>query len=77
MKAVIVVDMDNAAFVDNEESGDNGTAEFARILRELAGRIDGYPRFTPGFDQTLRDINGNAVGYCAVLSDGQEWTIYS
>jgi len=42
-----------------------GTASYetARILRELAKRIDGHPHFSPGHDQALLDTEGIEVGY--------------
>jgi len=60
MKTIIEIKMDNAAFEDNH------SGETARILRELAQRIDGHPHFSPGHDQALRDVNGNEVGFCTV-----------
>lgn len=48
---------DNAAFGDG-----NGEAEIARILRQLADRIEGGGR-----DDMLiyvADLNGNTVGHC-------------
>jgi hypothetical protein len=55
MKTIIKVNMDNAAFTDEE-----GT-ELARILRKLADNIDGG-----GLDELsnklLKDINGNTCG---------------
>jgi hypothetical protein len=57
MKAVIVINMENAAFDDAPAS------ELARILRDTAKRIqengDG--------EITLRDINGNTVGYFTIV----------
>jgi hypothetical protein len=52
MKATIKIDMDNAAF-------DAPDAELARILRELADKLETMKLVgvTP-----LRDINGNRVG---------------
>jgi hypothetical protein len=60
MYTQIKIEMDNAAFEDDP------TAEVARILREVAKRIDGHPHFSPGHDQPLRDANGNEVGYITV-----------
>ena len=52
MKATIQIQMDNAAFTDAPAS------ELARILRELAERIE-----NDGQDECpLRDFNGNKVG---------------
>lgn len=44
---------DNAAF-----EGENGPAEAARILRDIAQRIE----FKGDTHGTVRDINGNKVG---------------
>ena len=60
MKVQIIIKTDNAAFEDDP------TAEVARILRELAKRIDSHPHFSPGIQLRLRDFNGNEVGYCTV-----------
>lgn len=50
---------DNAAF------GDTPLVEVARILRELAIRIE--DENAKGFVATLRDINGNKVGFAEVV----------
>lgn len=63
METWIKISMDNDAFVDNQ------TGETARILRNLADRIDGHPHFSAGHDQALRDINGNEVGFCGVYDE--------
>jgi len=55
MKAVIKINMDNAAF-DPEPS-----IELGRILREVADEVDPWP-IKPGSRMILRDINGNTVG---------------
>ena len=60
MEVWIKIETGNDAFVDNE------TPETARILRELADRIDGHPHFSDGHEQSLRDYNGNEVGVCGV-----------
>ena len=60
MKTIIEIRMENAAFEDAPDQ------EVARILRDLAQRIDGHPHFSPGHDQALRDANGNEVGFCTV-----------
>jgi hypothetical protein len=56
MKFKLHLDCGNAAFDD----GANGTAETARILRELAGRIEGHGTFADVL--RIYDINGNHVG---------------
>ena len=57
MQAILKIQMDNAAF---EMPG----AELARILRDLAKRIEYADSFENEYDSTLivRDINGNTVG---------------
>lgn len=63
MEVWISITTDNDAFVDNE------THEIARILVDLAGRIDGHPHFSDGHEQHLRDYNGNKVGFCSVYDE--------
>jgi len=60
MQYNIKIDMDNAAFEDDN------TGEIARILRELADRITRGGELLPGDRENLRDINGNTVGAAAV-----------
>ena len=64
MKAYIEIDMNNAAFQnddgDAEPPGANG-AECARILRELADWLDGQ-QITDDTSRALFDLNGNRVG---------------
>ncbi len=55
---------DNAAF----EDGADGASETARILREVAARLDGGARGT----FPVRDLNGNTVGEASLTSDGEE-----
>ena len=62
MKLRIEITIDNAAF------GECPDMEAARILRDLADRIDGHPNFSPGHEQALRDLNGNEVGYASVYA---------
>jgi hypothetical protein len=55
MKATITVTMDNAAFEDRQ------SCETARILRELADKLDSHTvRHLDG--TKLYDTDGNAVG---------------
>ena len=63
MKATITVNMDNAAF-----EPDNGQ-ELARILRRLAGWIEGVRRVSPDESQGLRDVNGNTVGQFTITEE--------
>ena len=60
MKFKLTITMDNAAF----EDANNGY-EVARILRELANRIEGM-ELTRGDSLSLRDSNGNTVGSVTV-----------
>lgn len=50
------LDCSSAAFEDNTEG------EVARILREIADRVENRDAKFPGFYQTIHDINGNDVG---------------
>lgn len=54
------INCDNAAFTGEESYGP--CYEVARILREVADRINGHLHFSPGHSQSIRDINGNQVG---------------
>jgi hypothetical protein len=60
MKLRVTITMDNAAFEDAPGY------ELARILRELAGKLDGYGAAK---DTTIRlmDANGNTVGQAVIL----------
>jgi hypothetical protein len=57
---------DNAAF-----EGDSAGYEIARILRELADRVEDSG-LVDGVVQRIRDINGARVGYAAYEADGAE-----
>ncbi len=57
MKIKIDIDTSNAAFDD-----DNGGAEAARILRDLADRLEGSGVLARSDTKILRDVNGNTVG---------------
>ena len=52
----LTLEMNNAAFVDSGEAN-----ELARILRELADRIE-QDGLDSGEPIRLRDVNGNTVG---------------
>ena len=61
MEAKIEVSMDNAAFADDR------TAELARILRELAAKIE---KRGVGWDYaTIMDVNGNQCGVFWIEED--------
>jgi hypothetical protein len=57
MKIKIDINTANAAF-----DGDNAGAEAARILRDLADRLEGSGTLARSDTKFLRDINGNTVG---------------
>jgi hypothetical protein len=60
MRITITIDTENDAFTDDPR------AEVARVLHELAYRVDGVHKpviyCNAGDDDTVRDINGNTVG---------------
>jgi hypothetical protein len=62
MKFVLTITCNNAAFHEY----DTPSCEVARILHELAKRIDGHPHFSIGHSQPVYDINGNEVG-CFII----------
>lgn len=55
MRFKLEIDMGNAAFED-------GPHELARILSELAARLEGRGVDRPGDSGGLMDFNGNKVG---------------
>ena len=65
METRITIRMDNAAF----EEG--ASTEVARILSDLATRVDEYfyQQLSDGHPQPLQDVNGNRVGFVFVVGD--------
>lgn len=65
MKFEIQFDMNNQAFSD-----DACGAEVARILHRVAGVVESQSNLDLAYDfnYTLRDVNGNTVGYAKVQS---------
>lgn len=63
MGIAITFDTDNAAFDDG-----NGPAETARILRNIAQRIE----FSGATYGTAHDINGNKVGEWSLTFEGAD-----
>lgn len=58
MKLIAEMALDNAAF-----AGEQGPAEAARILRQLADELEGKGELKPSPDiHQFRDVNGNRVG---------------
>ena len=70
MRLIVQVKMDNAFERENQFLI---RREAARILRQLAKRIDDHPHFSTGHDQALHDANGNSVGFAGVY-EGSEFT---
>lgn len=64
MKLRIEIEMDNAAFGDDQSSVRG--EEVARILKLIAGSCELYG-LTDIFSTKLRDINGNTVGRAEVI----------
>ena len=64
MKTQIEIRMDNAAF----DEGGKGY-ELARILRDLADKVQETHSFNENDDTKLRDGNGNTVGTVKFIDD--------
>lgn len=62
MKLLLTMDMENAAFTENDEP----EVEATRILHELAGQLS-HVSFGPGQAWTLMDCNGQKVGEAEVV----------
>lgn len=62
MRLVIEIDMDNAAFTDEDNGEPCQGPEVARILREYADRVDLAAPLEEGDNGRLRDYNGNTCG---------------
>ena len=62
----LTINTDNAAF-EGQYQGDDHRFEVARILRDVADRLQRGEDFS--FFETLRDINGNDVGRAAHKTD--------
>lgn len=63
MQFTLTIKMDNAAF---EESNSD---ELARILSNLAGRLDESRSREIGDGEYIHDVNGNRVGNWEVTAD--------
>jgi len=61
MKLTIEINMDNAAFHDDEDQPKHGY-EVARILRAFSDRIEFFHDMIE-VDRPLYDSNGNRVGF--------------
>jgi len=69
MRCEIKIEMDNAAFDDGPAT------ELARILSELAKCCADDFRLGVGFDQSVRDLNGNTVGRMRIMGEtkAEKW----
>ena len=66
MKILIEIDLDNDAFWISEEVRDLKEAQ--RILSDVGSMLRGYEDFgNPNL--TLKDINGNTVGFFKLVDD--------
>lgn len=66
MKFTITIDCVNDAFADDYGTIDMDSArpELARLMREVADKIDGFQKYD--LHQDIKDVNGNIVGtFCA------------
>ena len=57
MRISIEINTENAAFADNENQ------EIARILQDLANKINHSYPISENEIQSLRDYNGNKIGF--------------
>lgn len=76
MKIVIEINVDNAAFDEEEDhyGNVNTSTEAQRILSNVGSMIDNHAYFGP-WNKNLRDINGNNVGSFRLIDD--EGRVYS
>ena len=56
----------------NDAFSCDGTLELARILREMADKVESSSFANMGCFQSVRDVNGNTVGQFAVKPEGYE-----
>lgn len=66
MKFVITFDTGNAAF---GETLDDAPHEIARILREIAGKVE-QATAHPGERYQVRDVNENRIGFYGLMEEG-------
>lgn len=71
MKMIIKLNMGNAAFMENDFPND----EAARILREMAAKLERNPPLSEGNDCALFDSNGHEVGFMTVSEDDKVWNV--
>ena len=64
------IELDNGAFCEGDNPEDTTpTREIARILRDLADKIDGAPAEHLSMYRSLKDHNGNPVGTYAIKTN--------
>jgi hypothetical protein len=61
----LYIDLQNDAFQQSPET------EIARILRDVADRIEHSTKFDLSMYRTIRDINGNDVGRYAIKPESE------
>jgi hypothetical protein len=52
--------------VENEAFEQSPSIEIARILRDIADRIEHSTKFDLSYYRTIRDLNGNDIGRYAI-----------
>lgn len=62
MQATVTIQMDNAAFEEN-------SVELARILQDIASKIEQRGGVAAGDSFVAMDLNGNRVGKLEVIAD--------
>lgn len=67
MKFLLEIDCDNAAFLNDDYSAPANGQELARILRDLADKVEDFDDVSD-FDRVLYDVNGNRVGKVTVTA---------
>lgn len=65
-------EVDVAVGGDALADAEHGTGELARIVLDLATRVEDYRVAVPGDEVVLRDYNGHTVGHARMV---QDWTV--
>ena len=75
MKFVIEIDLDKAAFFDEQSDEPDPVPEIIQILDDLTADLEAFDLPTGDDVFFLRDSNGDRVGTGFVLDDGDSRTI--
>ncbi len=70
MKAVITINMDNAAFGDGGEEEYNRATELGNVLERLQAQVETMAICRPGDHCLAVDSNGNTIGRL-VIQEGK------